>query len=268
MYFVTVSEMIGTGGEAVARKVAEKLNYSLYAKKELFEAAEEMGYLSDLPQMDLKNPHLLEKYFNDKPKIYLARFQSVIYELAKKGNGLFVGKGSQLLLHSCDCALHVLVIASMGKRIDRLVQTMKVEEVVAEKIIQTSDQNKTVFSKYAFDEEWLIPQLYDITINMDRINIETAVNLVVDAAQSEEIKACSADAVATLGKLAIHRKIEFALMEAGLLSLRIFFLVEDMETVRVYGTVYTEGEKEAIGRVVGEVKGVKTVNNDLTVLKH
>ena len=78
MYFVTVSEMLGSGGENVARKVAEKLNYPFFAKEELYKAADAMGYLADVTNLELRSPHLLEKYFSDKPKIYLDRFQSVI----------------------------------------------------------------------------------------------------------------------------------------------------------------------------------------------
>ena len=113
MYFVTVSEMLGSGGEKVARRVAEALKYPFYGKEELFKAAHEMGYLSDVSHLELKSPHLLEKYFSDKPKIYLDRFQSVIYAVATKGNALFFGKGSQLLLHNFACALHVLITGTL-----------------------------------------------------------------------------------------------------------------------------------------------------------
>lgn len=268
MYFITISEMLGSGGENVAREVAKQINYPYYAKEELYKAADEMGYLSDVSHLELKNPHLLEKYFSDKPKIYLDRFQSVIYEVAKRGNALFFGKGSQLLLHSFDCALHVLVTSSTEKRISRLMETMKIEKSVAEKIIHTSDHDKAGFLKYAFNNDWLDPHLYDITINTDKLSRTSAVKIIVEAAQSEEIKACSGDAVATLGKLSMERKIESALLEAGVMSLRTFFIVEDMETVRFYGIVHTDEEKEMVEKVVREIKDIKKIKNDLTVMRY
>jgi cytidylate kinase len=260
--------MLGTDGEKIAREVAQKINYPFYAKEELYKAAEGMGYLFDVSHLELKNPHLLEKYFSDKPKIYLDRFQSVIYEVAKKGNALFFGKGSQLLLHSFDCALHVLVTGSMDKRISRIVNAMKIEKSVAEKIIYTSDHDKAGFLKYAFNQDWLNPHLYDITVNTDKISIDSAVKLIADAAQSEEIKACSIEAVATLGKLSMQRKIESALLKAGVMSLRMFFLVEDLETVRFYGIVQSEEEKQAIENVARGIEGIKKIKNDLTVFKY
>ncbi len=268
MYFVTISEMLGTGGEKLAKKVADKLNYPFYAKEELYKAADEMGYLSDVTHLELKNPHLLEKYFSDKPRIYLDRFQSVIYEVAEKGSALFFGKGSQLLLHSFDCALHVLVTGSLENRIARLMRDMNVEKSVAEKIINTSDHDKARFVKYAFNEDWLNPHLYDIIINTDKLSIDSALSIIVSASHSEEIKACASDAVEKLGKLSLQRKIESALLEAGVLSLRTFFLVEDMSTVKFYGIVNSEEEKAAIEGVIRGIKDIKVIKNELSVIKY
>lgn len=265
MYFVTISEMLGSGGENVARRVAEKLKYPFYAKEELFKVADEMGYLADISHLELKSPHLLEKYFSDKPKIYLDRFQSVIYEVAKRGNALFFGKGSQLLLHQFDCALHVLVTGSMEKRVSRLMRGTKIKKTVAEKIIQTSDNDKAGFVKYAFNEDWLNPHLYDIVINTDKLNINSVVSIVCSAAQSEEIKSCSAGTVLKLGKLSLQRKIESALLEAGVMSLRVFYDIEDLETVRFYGVVHTEEEKEAVINVVRNIREIREIKDDMTV---
>jgi cytidylate kinase len=56
MYFITISEMIGTNGERIARKVAEELKYTLYGTEELLKAASEMGFLSEIKKLDEKAP--------------------------------------------------------------------------------------------------------------------------------------------------------------------------------------------------------------------
>ncbi|MFH1293247.1 MAG: cytidylate kinase-like family protein [Pseudomonadota bacterium] len=268
MYFVTVSEMIGTNGEIIAREVAKKINYPFYAKEELFEMADKMGFLSDITHLKMKSPHLLEKYFCDKPKIYLDRFQSVIYEMARKGNALFFGKGSQLLLHSFDCALHVLVTGSMEKRIQRIMEAKKVAHEVAQEIIHTSDHDKVGFLKYAFNRDWLDPHLYDLILNTDKLSVESSVKMIVDGAQSDEIKVCTGEAVDLLGKMSLHRKIESALIEAGVLSLNVFFVIEGFDSVRFYGVVNSPEEIEAITMVVKGIKEIKKIKNDLTVFQY
>jgi cytidylate kinase len=265
MYFITISEMIGTQGNKIARGVASAMNYSYYGKAALVKAADEMGVISDVLKMELKSPPLLEKFFSDKPKIYLDRFQAVVYEVAKKGNAVFFGKGSQLLLHSFNCALHILVTGSMEKRKMRVMEEMGVDSEVAEKMIVSSDQDKKGFLKYAFDEDWLNPQLYHLILNTDVLSADSAVKIIVDAAKSEEIKSCGTDAVQRLGKFALQRRIESALLEAGVMSLHLFFSVEDVDSVRIFGVASSREEKEGIERLLRGIKDIKNVTNDLRI---
>ena len=265
MNFITISEMIGTQGRIIARDVASTMNYTYYGREALMRAAEEMGVLSDLLKMELKNPPLLEKFLSDKPKIHLDRFQALIYEVAKKGNAVFFGKGSQLLLNSFDCALHVLVTGSMEKRKKRVMQEMNVDAEVAEKMILNSDQYKKEFLKYAYNEDWLNPELYHLILNTDVLTSDSAVKIIVDAAKSEEIKSCGVDAVQRLGKFALQRKIESTLLEAGVMSLHLFFSVDDVDSVRIFGVAASREEKENIERLLRGIKGIKNVTNDLRI---
>jgi cytidylate kinase len=265
MYFITISEMAGTRGEEVAKEVAKRLGYTFYGDEELSKTAEAMGFLDDVKKLDEKGPGILEKFFSEKPKVYLDRFQSVIYEVAKKGDGVFFGKGSQLLLSSFGCAFHVLVTGSLKKRIERVMEEKKVGREVAEKIVHHSDHDKRGFIRFAFDEDWLNPHLYDLILNTDKLSVDSAVKMVVDAAKSDEIKACGVDSIQSFGKLSLQRKIEAAILESGMIHQHVFFTVEDMETVRLYGIVHTHEEKGDAEKIVKRVAGVKKVLNDLSI---
>ncbi len=266
MNFITVSEMLGTNGEKIAREVAKAVDFPFYGREELFKAAEEMGLLRDVEKVEIKSPSLLEKFFSDQPKIYLDRVQSVIYEVAKKGNALFFGKGSTILLRSFNCALHVLVIGSMDKRIQRVTETNHVTREVAEKMVQASDHEKRGFIRYAFDEAWPNPLLYDLTLNTDTLSIDTAVKIIVEAARAEEIKACGVEAVKVLGDFSVQRRIESALLEAGFLNPHLFFELEDSDSVRLFGSVGSSAEKKEIVKILEGIKEIKKIRDDLTVL--
>ncbi len=266
MNFITISEMLGTNGERIAREVAQAMDFPFYGKEELFKAAAEMGLLQDVEKVEIRSPSFLEKYFSDQPKIYLDRFQSVIYEVAKKGNALFFGKGSTILLRSFDCALHVFVIGSTEKRIQRVSETNHVTREVAEKMVQTSDREKRGFIKYAFDKDWPDPLLYDLTLNTDTLTVNTAVKIIVDAAKAEEIKACGVDAVRLLGTFSIQRRIESALLEAGIMNPHLFFTVDNQDSVRLFGSVGSSAEKKEVLKILEGIKDIKKIRDDLTVL--
>ena len=265
MYFITISELLGTNGEKIARKVAEELKYTFYGAEELFEAAAAMGFLSDIKKLDEKAPALLERFFSEKPKIYLDRSQSVIYEVAKKGNAVFFGRGGQFLLQSFNCAFHILVTGSMEKRMQRVMAEKQVGREIAEKIINRSDHDKRAFIRFAYDEEMLNPRFYDLVLNTDKLSIDSAVKMIVDAAESDEIKSCGIDSVQLLGKLSLNRKIESLLLEAGFTSAYLFFTVEEANSVRLFGMVNSAGEKEAVGNLVKKMKEVKNIKNELLV---
>ena len=267
MYFITFSELLGTNGRKIAYEVAKKINYTFYGEEELVKAASEMGFLSDIQHLDEKGPPLLERFFTDKPKIYLDRLQSVIYELAEKGDAVFFGRGSQLLLKSFDCALHVLVTGSMEKRIERVMADYHVGKEVAERIIEKSDHDKRGFTRFAFDEDWLNPKLYDLILNTDKLNVDSAVQMVIGSSKSEEIRACGLDSVKKLGMLSLERKAEAALLEGGAMDRNIFVEVRDIDAVRLYGMVYTPEEKETVADLIKKVKGVAKVDNDIQIVR-
>jgi hypothetical protein len=56
MYFITVSEMMGTNGEKVARQVAAGMGYTFYGEEELMKSASESGFLYDIKRLDEKGP--------------------------------------------------------------------------------------------------------------------------------------------------------------------------------------------------------------------
>lgn len=267
MYFITVSEMMGTRGEKVAKQAAEALGYTFYGEGELLKNASERGYLNDFKKLDEKGPALFEKFFSEKPKISLDRLQSVIYDVARNGNAVFFGRGSQLLLRSFDCALHVLITGSMDRRIEEVMENNKVPKELAEKLIERSDHDKKSFLRFAFDEDWLNPHLYDLILNTDKLSVDSGAKMIVDAAKSDGIRACGIDSVKKLGHLSAQRKIESEFLEAGLTNPHVFFDVEDPDTVRLYGFVNSAEEKEEIEQRVKKMKDVKKVKNELSIFR-
>jgi len=87
--------------------------------------------------------------------------------------------------------------------------------------VERSDQDKRSFFRFAFNEDWLNPQLYDLLLNTDKLSVESAAEMILNAAKSDEIRACGLDSVNSLGKLSLQRKVEAAFLEAGVSSLNL-----------------------------------------------
>jgi len=263
MHFISVSEMLRTNGEKIARKVAEELRYSFVGKEELEKAASEMGYLSDVQKVGgEKSPPVLERWFSKKPKIYVERMQAAIYEIATKGDAVFFGRGSMFLLHSFDCALHVLVTGSTQKRVERVIEELQMRRGMAEKVIDRSDHDKRVFFRFAFDEDWLNPALYDLILNTDKLDVDSAVNVIIDATRSHELRVCGIDSLKALAKLSLQRRLEASLLEIGA---HVSVTTENLESVRLYGLVHSQKMKEEIENILKKFKEIKSVTDNLTI---
>ena len=158
MYFITFSRKMGTNGSEIARRVADQLGYNLYDTEAIENTAREMGFLEDVKKIDEKTPSLFQRFFTQKPEVHLDRLHSVIYELASRGNAVFLGRGSHILLRSFKCALHIRVTASLENRIANLVGRGLVREA-AIKAIHKSDHEREGFLKFAFGVDWDNPEL-------------------------------------------------------------------------------------------------------------
>src|SRR4030067_686197 len=140
MYFITLTRKMGTNGSEIARRVANQLQYSLYDTEAIENTAQEMGFLKDVKEVDERVPSLFERLFSHRPEILLDRLNSVIYELASRGNAVFLGRGSHILLRDFKCAMHIRVTASLEKRIQNLVERGSNEEAAIKAIHKTDHE--------------------------------------------------------------------------------------------------------------------------------
>lgn len=147
------------------------------------------------------------------------------------------------------------------------MEEKKVGREVAEKIVLRSDSDKKGFIRFAFDEDWLNPHLYDILLNTDKLGIDSAVKMIVDAAKSDEIKSCGLDSVNSLGKLSLQRKVDAAFLESCISQRSLFVMAEDLESVWLFGFVSSSEEKEKAKAIVKGIKGIKQITDDLTIYK-
>jgi cytidylate kinase len=268
MYFITFSRKMGTNGTEIARQVANKLGYQFYDTEAIENAARDMGFLKNFKEIDEKAPSLFQRLFSHKPAIELDRLNSIIYELAKRGNVVFLGRGSHILLKSFSCALHIRVTASIERRVQNLIERGFYREG-ALRAIERSDHERGAFIKFAFGVDWENPGLYDVILNMDKLSVQLAVNSVIQMARSEEIKACSIDAMKSLEMMGLHTRAEAALIEAGLTygpaGTYIQVQVEEPGKVLLTGRVDSDATKKRAQEIVQKLKGVGSVDNRVMI---
>ncbi len=160
MHFITFSRMLGSQGTVIAKRVADVMGYAFNDTEAIDRAAEVKGFSSSVEELDGKAPSFFQRYFSHAPEINLDRLNSVVLDMAKQGDAVFVGRGAQVLLKSFHCALHIRVIASMESRIRNLM-ARGYTEVAAQRAMNRSDHERSAFIRFAFGVKWDDPALYD-----------------------------------------------------------------------------------------------------------
>jgi cytidylate kinase len=268
MKWITVSRKTGTRGSELARRVASQLGYAFYDTKAINHMAQELGVLGSVREVDERVPPLVRRVFSQRPMVDLERLYSVIYQLAQKGDAVFLGRGSHVLLRDFPCALRVRVTASPETCV-RTYMAQGLNRDAAARAVQRSDDERAGFLRFAFGVDWEDPARYDVVLNMDKLSLDLAVSTVVHLMRSAQIADASPDDLQALETRALASRADAALVAAnvgGRYAPMLFVSVVGPGTVRVSGQVDTAARRLEAEHVLRAVKGVAGVENDIQVI--
>jgi cytidylate kinase len=207
------SVQIGSGGFAVAHKVAERLGYRYYDWEITSEAAARAGVspndviaaervpgflervmrrlgavsavsVEGTPSFTEPSPAVLNSAIQDLTSDDYRQFiEKIVLELADQGSAVIVGHAGQYTLRDRPGVLKVLIHGSLAKRADRLAaeQTITLEDAVA--AIKQSDKDRHELLKRLYHFDWLDASVYDLTINTDHVSLDFAVEAILSASE-------------------------------------------------------------------------------------
>jgi len=257
---------MGCGGTRISRLVADGLKLELFDDQRLQEEAVKMGVRSEeLGSLDEKAPGFFDHLWGYKPELYLDLMESVIYGVARSGEGVILGHGSQLLLRDFGCALHIFMRASESSRIQHMVTEHGLGRDVAKKLIHKSDHERRGFLRYAFHMDWGDPSLYDLVINTDKLGTDGAAKVIMEAAGSPEIKECSLTALESMERMSLTKKVQAALLRNNFSLTTLHVEVDEKGIAHINGLTETEKDETRIVEIVKEVPGVSDVQSAVAV---
>jgi cytidylate kinase len=260
MSLITVTASVGCDALTVAQKVAEVVKLELYDDNRLQQEAVGMGYSSeDLKAFDEKAPGLFDRLLRRRPEIYDELMAAVIYEVARRGEGIIIGHGSFYFLKDFACALHLRLHASNAFRIRRLVETKKVSPETALKIIEHRDSELKRFLDFLFQIDWNDLSLYDLIINVDKLDINAAVEMIVNLAETEQIQQCSLTALESMEKLSLLKRVEAAVMKDNINPQELHIEVPEPGVVRLTGLINPMRTVAGVTELIKSVSGVERI---------
>ena len=265
MAIFTVSREAGSLGTEIAQAVALKLHYEYLDKEKIEKALVDQGIpRSEVEKFDEKKPPFWVSW-QIQSRRFLHVIQAVVYDFARRGNMVIVGRGGQVLLRDIPGVAHLRFTASFAARVGRIMEQEKVDEKQAIRLIHRSDRDSVGFLRFFFEVDWKDPALYDLVINTQRISADTAVEMIAKLAESPELLAEAKTAEEKLIDLSLGQKVEAALLDLLGLNIRLVHIQVEHGVVTLRGSVVSGVDLENAQRAVARIEGVVNVESQLTV---
>jgi len=266
MPLITITDSFGDTGVEVANRVAEDLAVEVFDNHQLQAIVADMGISSGSGvEFDKQTPGFWERLLSREPQVYLDAIEAAVYDIARKGEGVIIGHGSQMLLRDFECAFHVRLFSDFRARVDNLIISQGIDQVAAANLIANSDKNQKGFFNYAFQMDLDTPSLYDLIINIGKMKTGTIANLIVGAVRSDDIRSCDLDALSSMKRLSLQRNIHAELLENNIDMSTLNIAVPQIGTADITGVAASQDEKNRIPEIVEKVQGVSQVNTDISV---
>jgi cytidylate kinase len=201
---VTFSVQQGSEGHRVAQLVSQKLGFPYYDAEIVNQAAAIAGVSPEtvaaaerwptfiermlerlalttvvsegvLPAPPSTNPSTMMMTSSDYRQI----IEQVVGNLAGRGKCVIVGHAGQIILKNTPVVFKVLVTGSIQRRADRIAEEQGLAAKEALAYVKESDHQRINFFKHVYNVDWLDSSLYDLGINTDDVDVETAVTMVL-----------------------------------------------------------------------------------------
>lgn len=206
---ITLAREYGSGGGAIAQKVAERLGWGLLDKTLIAAVARtaqvdidtarrydesvdswwhriNRGGLWSASMMAGASP-VDAQFFDAETMAAVA--QEVIAGAAGKGDCVIVGRGAQCVLQGCSEALHVFVYAPWEQRVARVKKRVTANGDIGD-LLRSSDLTRAAYVRRYFGRDWKDPDLYHMMIS-SQLGDEEVASLIIGGVGCPEMVAVS-----------------------------------------------------------------------------
>jgi cytidylate kinase len=180
---ITVEREYGSGGAAIAERLAKQLGWKLWDRELTAEIARVAKVTQEAARRcDERVDPLLSRLFRVYARgsyertlpvgesqhfnadTMVAMLHKAIEEAASKGDCVIVGRGSPYILRHRPDAFHVFIYAPTEEKIRRL-KNIGQSEKEARQLLEEVDRERASFIRHYFGKEWPHRPLYNLMIN-------------------------------------------------------------------------------------------------------
>jgi cytidylate kinase len=212
---ITISRGTLSGGRTTAMCLADQLGYPCVGREILQAAARKAGASAEVLKHEFEAPPGRLSFQPSPQRMrYLLAVQAALADRCVDGDLVYHGLAGQFLLKDLAGVLRVRLIAPMDMRIRALTAAHhRTAPKAAEKYIERADRDRRRWVRHMYGVDVGEPSLYDLTINLHVISLETACAIIADLASQPQYRVTD-DVRAELKAFAEDRQQELAALDA------------------------------------------------------
>ncbi|MBN2172058.1 MAG: cytidylate kinase-like family protein [Candidatus Krumholzibacteriota bacterium] len=185
--YITISRLPWAEGDAVARRVADRLGWELFDRELVnFIARDAKTYAQFVACLDEKSRRAMDDWIQttlDGASLghlrYLRHLKRVLITVALHGNVVILGRGANFVLPA-EAGLRVLVTGSEKQRRQRLAAVDDLSSRQAAKALRREDGRRLDFLRTHFAGAAREMEHYDLVISTDMLGVEAAATVITD----------------------------------------------------------------------------------------
>lgn len=265
MAVITVSRGTYSGGETVAKLLAERLEYQFLSREALFNStASEYGIPIDRLVAAMEKPPSFWQQFDSERLRYRNYVRAALCAEARGGNLVYHGHAGHLVLAGVSHVIRVRVIADMNYRVASVIETRGLSRKDAISHIRKMDFERGRWARFLYGIDWGDSSLYDVTLNLAHMSALSAAEVVLRMVDLEEFKP-TPQSLRTMDGLALGSRIWATLARNPRTASADLEVTAEDGVVTVMGAARSFAAIQAIAEVAGQVEGIRELKFDVAV---
>ena len=198
MAIITISRGTFTGGLRLAELMAQGLGYPLVSREQLYTNLQRnFGFtqeeISDiLDRIPTGARFAAERsrgsQLGEKRRRLVAGLTACLCDLVQGGEAVYHGYAGHLLLPDISHVLRIRVIAPHCMRVKMIVERKAISPMEAGRYIDRMDSERERWTRFVFGVDWSDPSLFDLTLNLESMEMGEAAEIAMVAARLERFR--------------------------------------------------------------------------------
>ena len=189
---ITIGRESGSGGHAIAKKIADAMGIACYDKKRLVEGTAKISgmnknYIKKLDEKPAGFPFSGRiGGFEESPESNVARMTfEYIRQIADSGEScVIVGRCADSVLKGNPNVIRVFVVGDVPEKNKRLAGIQQISPEEADRERRETDKYRRTYHNFYSDTKWGDSRAYDLIINSSRLGIQGTAEYIMKFAQA------------------------------------------------------------------------------------